>query len=78
MIVLSFKSKKDKQHLYEKAKKMEEYASMIVDCLEEAGYDDDSYEEESYRRMYRHEGEHYPEHYPEYKEASRYGYRRMK
>lgn len=76
MTILSFKSKKDKQHLYEKAKKMEEYASMIVDCLEEAGYDDDSYEEESYRRMYRHEDS---EKYPEYSErSSRYGYRRMK
>lgn len=74
MTILSFKSKKDKQHLYDKAKKMEEYASMIVDCLEEAGYDEGGYEEESYRRMYRHEDDHYER--PEY--SSRYNYRRMK
>jgi hypothetical protein len=74
MTILSFKSKKDKEKLYEKAKKMEEYASMIVDCLEEAGYDGDY--EESYRRMYRdHEDEMTmePTHF-----NSRYGYRGMR
>lgn len=76
MVILSFKSKKDKEKLYEKAKKMEEYATMIVDCLEEAGYDE-GYEEESYRRMYRHEDEHY-EHPDHTEHSSRYGYRRMK
>ena len=40
MVILSFKNKKDKEHLLSKAKKMEEYASMIVDCIED-----------SYRRM---------------------------
>lgn len=40
MIILSFKTKKDKEHLLEKAKKMEEYASMIVDCIEEPDYDE--------------------------------------
>ena len=52
MIVLSFKSKKDKEKLYEKAKKMEEFAADIVDCLEEAMES----EEEGYEyseRMYR-------------------------
>lgn len=71
MTILSFKSKKDKEKLYEKAKKMEEYASMIVDCLEEAGYDSDY--EESYRRMYRDQEEESrmePTHL-----NSRYGYR---
>lgn len=73
MTILSFKSKEDKERLYHKAKKMEEYASMIVDCLEEAGYDghyEDSYRDnyrDSYRRMYRDE-----------EEDSRYNYRRMK
>ena len=76
MVVLSFRTKKDKEKLYEKAKKMEEYASMIVECLEDAGYDGD-YEEDayrdSYRRMYRdHEDE--MRHSPE----SRYGYRGMR
>ena len=71
MVILSFKTRKDKEKLYEKAKKMEEYASMIVDCLEEAGYDEGY--EENYRRMYRdHEDE--MRHPPE----SRYGYRGMR
>lgn len=68
MIILSFKTKKDKEHLLEKAKKMEEYASMIVDCIEESrNYEDEEYSE----RAYRHEE-------PEYEERmnGRYGYRR--
>lgn len=73
MTILSFKTRKDKEKLYEKAKKMEEYASMIVECLEEAGYDE---YEEDYRRMYRHED--MEEKYPEHMESSRYSYRRMK
>jgi len=71
MTILSFKSKKDKEKLYEKARKMEEYASMIVECLEEAGYGEDY--DEDYRRMYRgheeemrHEG---------YEHNNRYSYR---
>jgi len=43
MIMVSFRSKKDKEHLLEKAKKMEEYASMIVDCIEESEYDERRY-----------------------------------
>lgn len=54
MVVISFKSKKDKEKLLEKAKKMEEYASMIVDCIEESE-DDESMEEHYYRR-YRNAG----------------------
>lgn len=51
MVILSFKSKRDKEHLLDKAKKMEEYASMIVDCIEECNsYDDEEYYE---RRMYK-------------------------
>ena len=68
MIILSFKTKKDKEHLLEKAKKMEEYASMIVDCIEESrDYEDEEYSERAYR---------YEE--PEYEERmnGRYGYRR--
>lgn len=47
MIMISFRSKKDKERLLTKAKEMEMYASEIVDCLEEArhgsmeDYDDD-------------------------------------
>ena len=54
MTILSFKSKKDKEMLYEKAKKMEKYASMIVDCLEEAGYNDE-YEEDMRHEDYAHD-----------------------
>jgi hypothetical protein len=49
MIVLSFKTKRDKEHLLEKAKKMEEYASMIVECIEESKSEDYDYDERSYR-----------------------------
>ena len=56
---------------------MEEYASMIVECLEDAGYDGD-YEEDAYRdnyrRMYRDPHEDEMKHMPE----SRYGYRGMR
>jgi coenzyme F420-reducing hydrogenase alpha subunit len=67
MVILSFKTKKDKEHLLDKAKKMEEYAAMIVDCIEESkDYDDDEYSE----RAYKMDSE-YDERY-----NGRYGYRR--
>ena len=71
MTILSFKNKRDKEKLYEKAKKMEEYASMIVECLEEAGYGD-NYEEDyrDYRRSYRDHDEE-----RELPHEGRYGYR---
>ena len=72
MTILSFKTKKDKDLLYEKAKKMEKYASMIVDCLEEAGYGE-GYEED-YKRMYRDPEEEI--HREEYPHENRYNYRR--
>ena len=70
MIILSFKSKKDKEHLLEKARKMEEYASMIVDCIEESRDSEDEYDYSE--RNYRHHEE------PDYDErmSGRYGYRR--
>jgi hypothetical protein len=67
MVILSFKTKKDKEHLLEKAKKMEEYAAMIVDCIE----DSKEYEEEYSERSYRDEEPEYAERY-----NRRYGYRR--
>lgn len=74
MTILSFKNKKDKEMLYEKAKKMEKYASMIVDCLEEAGYNEDY--EEDYRRSYRdHEDEDMKR--EESMHNNRYDYRRV-
>lgn len=65
MIMVSFRNKKDKEHLLEKARKMEEYSSMIVDCLEESDYMDD---EKSYRG---HEDD-------EEMMNNRYGYRRYR
>ena len=72
MVILSFRTKKDKEKLYEKAKKMEEYASMIVECLEDAGYDGDY--EDDYRRMYRDSHEDEMKHMSE----GRYNYRSMR
>lgn len=69
MIILSFKTKRDKEHLLEKAKKMEEYAAMIVDCIEESKHEEEEYSEKSYR----YESPEYDERY-----NGRYGYRRMR
>lgn len=41
MIVMSFRTKKDKEHLLKKAMEMETYAREIVDCLEEAKHYDE-------------------------------------
>lgn len=46
MVMISFRTKEDKKHLLEKAKKMEEYASMIVECIEESEYDERNYRHE--------------------------------
>ena len=43
MVMISFRTKKDKEHLLEKAKRMEEYASMIVECLEDSDYEERAY-----------------------------------
>ena len=67
MVMISFRSKKDKEHLLEKAKRMEDYAAMIVECLENSEYEDERYDERSYRN-YRDNEEEMP---------SRYNYRRM-
>lgn len=67
MIVLSFKNKRDKEHLLEKARKMEEYASMIVDCIEESKEYDDEYSERAYRDEQDDE-----------RMSGRYGYRRRR
>ena len=64
--MVSFRNKEDKRHLLDKAKKMEEYSSMIVDCLENSDYMDE-YSERSYRG---HEDEEMMD--------GRYGYRRYR
>ncbi len=51
MMILQFRSKRDKERLLEKARKMEEYSAMIVECLEEA--EDDDYEKSYRGREYR-------------------------
>ena len=59
MVMISFRTKKDKEQLLEKAKKMEDYASMIVECLEDSDYDERNYrhdeddEDNRYTRKYR-------------------------
>lgn len=68
MIMVSFRSKEDKKHLLEKAKKMEEYSSMIVDCLENSDYMDEEYNE-------RRGGVRMRSHYDDMEEYPRY--RRM-
>ena len=69
MVMVSFRTKKDKEHLLEKARKMEEYSSMIVECLEESDYMDD------YEKKYR--GHEHDEEDDEMR-GSRYGYRRYR
>ena len=66
MIMVSFRTKKDKEHLLEKARKMEEYSSMIVECLDESDYMDD---ERNYRGHEDDEDE---------MMHNRYGYRRYR
>ena len=70
MIMISFRTKKDKEHLLEKAKRMEEYASMIVECLEDSEYEE---------RNYRHHDDEDDEMMDmnDRMAGSRYGYRRM-
>ena len=67
MVMVSFRTKKDKEHLLEKAKKMEEYSSMIVECLEDSDYMDE-YDERNYRG--REDDDEMM--------SSRYGYRRYR
>lgn len=62
MVMVSFRNKKDREHLLEKARKMEEYASMIVECIE----DSEDYNERSYRH----------DDYDEEETMGRYGYRK--
>jgi hypothetical protein len=68
MIMIRFKTKRDKEELLEKARKMEEYASMIVECIEDSGdmgEDYESYQERRYRMEH-----------PDEMGSGRYGYRR--
>lgn len=68
MVVLSFRTKKDKSHMLKKAKEMQDYVEELIECLEEAEHED--YEDEDYyqeRGNYRNNTS----------VRSRYGYRRM-
>ena len=57
MTILSFRTKKDKEHLLEKAKKMEEYAAMIVECIEDSKEMDEDYEEYEDQDQEKYEGD---------------------
>ena len=49
MIVLSFRTKKDKERMLDKAREMEDYARELVECLEEARHGEHSeYDEDDY------------------------------
>jgi hypothetical protein len=47
MIVMSFRSKKDKKQMLKKAKEMEEYVTELIECLEDAESRDE-WEDEDY------------------------------
>ena len=46
MIVLSFRTKRDKERMLDKAREMEMYAREWVECLEEARHGEHDYEDE--------------------------------
>lgn len=66
-VIVEFKSKRDKEHLLEKAKKMEEYASMIVECIEDSKANEE-YDERAYR--------HYDDYDDDGRYEGRYAYKR--
>lgn len=56
MIMISFKSKKDKENMLRKAKEMAEYVEDWIDCIEESRHgeyddDDEEYAERGSRSM---------------------------
>ena len=59
MVMISFRTKREKEHLLEKARKMEEYASMIVECIEDSEYEErsrhyeDDEEDNRYSKKFR-------------------------
>lgn len=61
MVMITFKNSKDREHLLEKAKRMETYAAMIVDCIEDSITEEPEYDEKNYR---------------EHESMDRYNYRR--
>lgn len=49
MIVLSFRNKRDKEKMLDKAREMEMFSRELVDCLEEARHGEhDEYDEDDY------------------------------
>lgn len=46
MIVLSFRNKKDKEKMLDKAREMEMFSKELVDCLEEARHGEHDYDDE--------------------------------
>lgn len=68
MTMIEFKSKKHKDHLLNKTKKMKEYVDDILECLENSDYEYDDYDYDE--RRYKDEEEH--------EMRNRYNYRRMR
>ena len=75
MIMISFRTKKDKEHLLEKARKMEDYAAMIVECLESSEYEE--YDERDGMNYRHHDDEEEMMDMNDRMAGGRYGYRRM-
>ena len=46
MIVMSFRTKKDKKQMLKKVKEMEEYITELIECLEDADTDKEEYDDE--------------------------------
>lgn len=47
MIMISFRTKREREEMLEKARKMEKFAAEFVDCLENSQDDEYRYEERS-------------------------------
>jgi len=46
MIMVSFRTKRDKERMLEKAREMEMYSRELVECLEEARHGEHEYDDE--------------------------------
>lgn len=59
MIMISFRTKREKEEMLEKARKMEKFAAEFVDCLENSkedyDYDERYYRDGEHDDMYRHD-----------------------
>lgn len=49
MIVISFRTRRDKEDMLDKARQMERFSREFVECLENSEHDDYEYENRMYR-----------------------------